>query len=213
MSKLGQPKEGTRWPPCNPRCSRCGMGHARQGVLDTRTLRTASFTCLHLSLPEHSQDWAGLSHWKSQPGFWRLGKGRALKINHSAQPESCGREPGEQALPPDTPSKRWLDCPSRGAPLSGSWPLGWAAGRWQPGIFDPQLLGAPPPPHTHAHSHPCTPHLPQPGVYSTDHGWDCLLRKGVPGTGTWDTGVISAAATSLSTGKGVSPHAPKSLLP
>lgn len=42
-----------------------------------------------LSPPKRFQAWASVSRWKSQPGSWCLGKGRALKITHSARPAAA----------------------------------------------------------------------------------------------------------------------------
>lgn len=187
----------------------------RQGLSPARGLgdQNTEGSILHLSQSPssgtHSRDWAGGSHWKSQPGARRLGKGRALKINRSAQRGAAGgglvSRRCRLALPA---GDGW---PVRGGPRSGSWPLGGAAGRWQPGIYDPRLPGAPPPPHIHAHSHPCTPPMPQPG-YSPQSVAGAVPREGAR-AGPWDAGDTFAAAASLNTGRGVSPRAPQSLLP
>lgn len=126
-------------------------------VSQMRTLRATSFKCLRLSsrtFPvsnNSAQEWAHLSRWKSQLGSWRLGKGRALKINHSPQP---GRAAGGSLVSKSCRLTLLADeggpGPAGAHPLSGSWPLGWAGGRWQPGIFDPWRPEALSPPRAHA---------------------------------------------------------------
>lgn len=143
------PPEGLRDPRIQPHVSQ------------VRTLGTTSFERLCLSSRTFSvsdnpaQEWARLSRWKSQLGSWRLGKGRALKINHSPQP---GRAAGGSLVSKSCRLTLLADDggpgPARAPPLSGSWPLGWAGGRWQPGIFDPWRPEARPPPQAHARTRP-----------------------------------------------------------
>ena len=114
--KPREPREGSRIP-ARPLSRR---HHPRPRVSGTpvqpclsqmRTLRTASLKAsvsLFQNLPrqpQRSPEQASLSRWKSQLGSWRLGKGRALKINHSPQPGSSRRAPGERKLTPGAPGR------------------------------------------------------------------------------------------------------------
>lgn len=151
-----------------------------------RTLRITSFKGLRLSSrtfpvsEDSAQEWARWSRWKSQLGSWRLGKGRALKINHSPQPgRAAGGSLGSESCRLTLLADEGGPGPARAHPVSGSWPLGWAGSRWQPGIFDPWRPEAlPPPSGTHTRT-------PQAQTSSTEPGRGCSRGRGwwrAPGT-------------------------------
>lgn len=145
-----------------------------------RTPRAESCPCRRLSLPERSQEWASLSRWKSQPGSWRLGKGRALKINRSLSLAAAGGRLVSEAAAGRSCGP-WLARPSPGA-------ASWAAGPWEGlvagGRREYLIPGSrgPRPRPTCTYTLPCTPHTPRPGKCSTECG------RAVPEdrAGIWD---------------------------